>query len=247
MRTTISALTLFALAACGDAAAPVNSQPPAIVQLLVADPDTGFWRGSPLTLSGLISGAVNADGDTVAAPAVTWTVPAGFTRVGDQLGAEREARGTLTATAGTLTANIAATAVSDLSTRTWRLDYRCYESTVHMRGIEDPPIGQDSIIRQYFDGSMAYKTSEWDDLRGEIAVSRRFIRFWKDKVVDTTTGNVVIQIIQDTATAQVYVPSVENLRMESDTPRVYRATWNQGHTTWCAGYATGSDFLLSEP
>jgi hypothetical protein len=246
MRITITVLILV-LAACGKDA--VSPPPPAIVQLLVADSAPGFWRGDSLNLASLVIGAVNSAGDTVPAPAVTWTVPSGFVRSGTMLRAIREARGTLQALSGTVSADLITTAVSDLSERTWQMEHRCYNSAVVQRGVESPPIGQDSMIRQQFNGVLTYENGDWKDLRATIQADRRVIRFWKDGVIDTVLGTSNVLMIQDTAKAAVYVQNVENLKMISDTPRVYIATWDPAHTTWCESSYTGggSDFTLREP
>lgn len=243
---------LFAVAllsACGrDSIAP--PPPPTIVKLLVADSAPGFWRGDSLALSALVTRAINSDGDTVPAPAITWTTPGGFVRTGAQLRATREARGQLVASSpGVPAAVVNVSALDDLTPRRWALEFRCYNSSVVMRGVESPPIGQDSVIRQQFNGTLSYTTGDWKDLRATIQADRRVIRFWRDGVIDTVLGTSAIQIIQDTAKAAVYVTNVENLRMVADTPRVYRAIWNPGHTTWCdSGYlGGGSDFILREP
>lgn len=242
---------LLVLAACGkDAVSPAPPPPPPTIVKLIMAKDTGFWRGGALRLSSLVRGAVNSDGDTVAAPAVAWTLPAGFVRQGDSVLATKEARGALAASVGSVAGSTIATSVTDLSEKTWLVTWRCYNSAVVMRGIENPPIGQDSIIREFLDGSLAYTTSEWSDLRGAITATERVIRFWKDGVIDTTLQiGSSVPMIQDTAKAAVYIPNVENLRMESDTPRAYRSAWVPGHTTWCeAAYVGGgSDFILREP
>jgi len=243
---------MMALVGCGTETvgpATIPPPPPVIVKLIMAS-DTGFWRGNALRLSSLVRGAVNSDGDTVVAPAVTWTLPSGFVRQGDSVLSTREARGTLQASVGAISAAMTTTVLTDLSEKTWRIEYRCYNSAVHMRAVENPPIGQDSVIREYLDGALTYTTSQWDDLRGTIAATERVIRFWKDGMVDTTIQSAsTVQMVQDTAKAAVYVRNVENLKMESDTPRVYRAAWKYPNTTWCdSGYiGGGSDFILREP
>jgi hypothetical protein len=251
MRGYLKYSLLIVLAACGkDSVSPPPPPPPPVIVQLIMAPDTGFWRGSALRLPSLVRGAITDQGDTVAAPAVTWTLPTGFVRQGDSVLAMREARGAFAASVGSVASSTITTSVTDLSEKTWVIAWRCYNNTVIRRDVEDPPIGQDSIVREYLDGTLSYITSEWDDLRGTIAATERVIRFWKDGMIDTTIqSSSSLQMIQDTATAAVYVRNVENLKMESDTPRVYRAAWNSPHTTWCdSGYlGGGSDFILREP
>lgn len=247
---TRSIVLLFALlAACGkDAVAPPPPPPPppVIVKLIMA-PDTGFWRGHALGLASLVRGAVNSDGDTVAAPAVTWTLPTGFARQGDSVIATKETRGMLRASFASIADSTGAVAVNDLSVRTWATQKTCYNSVVAHRAVEEPPIGIDSLIYRSTNGSVAYQQTDWKDLRATLTVQHSNIVFWKDGIVDTAIGTDNFPVVQDTARASIYLPGVENLKMEADSPRVYRAAWVQG-STWCADFiGGGSDFILREP
>jgi hypothetical protein len=218
-----------------------------IVKLIMA-PDTGFWRGHALRLSGLVRGAVTSNGDTVAAPTVTWSLPSGFVRQGDSVRATKEARGALRASFASATDSTPAIAVTDLSARAWAIETRCYNNPNSMRGVEDPPTGQDSVIRFSTSGTVAYQPGDWKELRATLTVASRAFVFWKDGVVDTVSGTDVYPVVQDTARALISLPSVENFKMEADSPRVYRAAWNGGHSTWCGDYiGGGSDFILKEP
>lgn len=242
----VPAVLLLTIAACsGDAGGPDHDdhRAPAIVKLLVADPDTGFWLGESLTLSSLIVGAVNSDGDTVAAPPVTWTIPAGFVRSGDSLKATREARGSLIVTAQPVSASadasfasetapqvsatIQASTITDLASREpWSSEQRCYNSPTAMRDVESPPIGIDSSIITRFNGTMAYSATDWADVfRATISVDELVLVFWKDGVVDTTFNRTAIIAAQDTlavALGSNIGSAAPWMRRVSDAPIVYR-------------------------
>lgn len=249
MRALCSALMALSVAACGDDSRdPIQPPPPPTIVKLIMAPDTGFWRGTALRLSSLVRAAVTDHGDTVAAPAVTWILPAGFVRQGDSVLATTEARGALRASFGSAGDSTATLAVNDLSVRSWTTETRCYNNPNSMRGVENPPIGQDSVLRYGSSGVIAYQAGDWKDRRATLTVSFLAIRFWKDGLVDTTQGTDAYPVTQDTARAAVAMPSVENFRMEADSPRVYRAAWNGGHSTWCSDYiGGGTDFILKEP
>lgn len=223
MRTVI---VMLLLAACGgDGTSPVTpSDPPAIVKLLVADPDTGFWLGSGLSLTGLVTGAVNEDGDTVAAPPLAWSVPVGFVRTGEQLTASREARGALTVT-GSASAAIQLATVLDLRRR-WEASWRCYNSPVSIRGVENPPIGLDSIVVIEVGDSVTYAPKDWRDaheLRMWAHGSSQ--RFWKDGVVDTAHYVTNRPFVQDTSRLWLGVVKQADhpgLARVSEAPLVYR-------------------------
>lgn len=244
--------SIVAIAACGkDSIAPPvpppPPPPPVIVKLIMAQ-DTGFWRGGAVRLSSLVRGAITNHGDTVAAPAVTWALPAGFVRQGDSVLAIKEARGSLRASFASALDSTATIAVNDLSRRRWAMESRCYNNPNSLRGVENPPIGQDSVIRHSSNGVVVYQAGDFKDLRASLTVDFRAIRFWKDGVVDTITHIDIYPLSQDTARTAIALPSVENFKMEADSPRVYRAAWNGGHSTWCTDYiGGGSDFILKEP
>lgn len=242
----VPAVLLVLVAACHDVVTP--PPPPTIVQLLVADTAPGFWRGDSLALASLVVGAVNSDGDTVPAPAITWSEPSGFARTGGAIRAIREARGTLVASSpGVPSTTLQVAALTDLSARTWGSVKRCYSNPNSHRGVEEPPIGIDSALYSSGNGVLEYQNGDWKDLRATLTVDFVSIVFWKDGVVDTVRGSDVMQTAQDTGAAKIYLTSVENLRMEADSPRVYRAQWLAG-STWCSGFVGGgSDFILREP
>jgi hypothetical protein len=246
MRYTI---VLFALLACGkDAISPPPPPPPPVIVKLIMAPDTGFWRGNALRLAGLVRAAVTDRGDTVAAPAVTWTLPAGFVRQGDSVLATKEARGALRAVMATAADSVPTLAVNDLSVRTWTTESRCYNNPNSIRDIENPPIGQDSVLRYGRAGVVVYQVGDWKDRRAMLTVDFMAVRFWKDGLVDTLIHSAAYPVTQDTARAAIAIPGVENFKMEADSPRVYRAAWNGGHSTWCSDYiGGGTDFVLKEP
>lgn len=223
MRHTLALVVL--LAACSDSSGP-PSQPPVIVKLVVAS-DTGFWRGAGLQLSTLVTGAITAEGDTIAAQGVAWTVPSGFTQSGDDLTAIREARGALVATIGPVTASIRAAALDDLSTAAgWSATWRCYNSTVHMRGIEHPPIGLDSIIGRQSNGAVTYTETRWSDvMQISMAVDEEIIRFWKDGVTDTVHNRTAIPAMQDTLSVALGTnvgPAARWMKRVAESPIMYR-------------------------
>jgi hypothetical protein len=154
MRCTLLVVTLLALAACGKDA--VSPPPPVIVKLIMA-PDTGFWRGNALRLLSLLRGAVTAAGDTIAAPAVTWSLPAGFIRQGDSVLATREARGALRASLESVTDSTATVAMEDLSApgKVWRGEYRCFGGTW------DATRTTDSVFYLFHEGSVFYSELPW--------------------------------------------------------------------------------------
>jgi hypothetical protein len=247
MRYAIAIIGL--LAACKDTAAPPPPPPPPpmIVKLVMAA-DTGFYRGQRLSLAHLIRAAVTDHGDTVAAPAtVTWTIPSGFVREGDSVRATREVRGGLRASVDGAVDSTATIAVTDLAARSWAITSRCYNNPSSIRDVENPPIGLDSVFRYSTSGTLAYQAGDWKDRRATLTVQSGAIRFWKDGLVDTVSGVDAYPVTQDTARAAIAVPSVENFKMEADSPRVYRATWGAG-STWCHDFiGGGSDFILKEP
>jgi len=220
-------LLALLLAACGkDPIAP--PPPPVIIKLIMAQ-DTGFWRGGAVRLSSLIRGAVTNHGDTVAAPAVTWTLPAGFTRQGDSVLATREVRGELRASFASAADSTATVSVSDLSTRgPWVSESRCYNSPNGMRGVENPPIGVDSAIRTQSNGAAEYTTGDgmWSgEIKLRISIDEQVIRFWKDGVVDTVLSRTAIVASQDTlqlALGSNIGPAVPWMKRTSDSPIVYR-------------------------
>jgi len=195
---TVSAL-LFVIAACGkDAIAPPT---PHVVKLIMAS-DTGFWRGQKLSLAGLAR-AVMDNGDTVAAPAVSWTLPGGFTQQSDSLLGAHEARGAIHASiAGTAVSDsLGIATLDDLSAKgTWSSQHVCYNSPNGRRGTENPPIGVDSAIVVRSNGVLTYSDANWGkgNFKAVIAVDERVISFWKDGVVDTTFGQTTIVATQDT-------------------------------------------------
>lgn len=247
MRFVPGLLLIVGVVACKDASAPIPPATPVIVKLVMA-PDTGFYRGQKLSLAGLIRAAVTDSGDTVAAPAaVTWTIPSGFVREGDSVRATREVRGGLQASVEDALDSTATIAVTDLSARIWGTTSRCYNNPNSMRAVEQPPIGLDSILRYSTSGTLAYQAGDWKDRRATLTVQSGAIRFWKDGLVDTVSDIDVYPVVQDTARAAIAVPSVENFKMEADSPRVYRAAWTAG-STWCHDFiGGGSDFILREP
>jgi len=239
---------ILGLAACGKdpvAPPPPPPPPPAIVKLIMA-PDTGFWRGGALRLSGLVRAAVTDHGDTVAAPAVTWSIPAGFTKQGDSIMAPREARGTLRASFASATDSSVTTSLDDLSARgTWSAEYRCYDSPNAMRNVENPPTGLDSSIVTISNGVLSYSDAHWgkDNFKGVIAVDERGISFWKDGVVDTVFNQTTIVTTQDTlqlALGSNIGPAAPWMKRLSDAPLVYRldppgvcsSDWRGGGTAY---------------
>jgi hypothetical protein len=236
--------------ACGKDPAGVTPPPPPppIVKLIMA-PDTGFWRGGAIRLSSLVRGAVTSHGDTVAAPAVTWVLPAGFTRSGDSLLATREARGTLFASFGSAVSDSTSTAtMDDLSARgTWESEQRCYNSPNGHRGVEDPPIGVDSAIVTQSNGVLTYSDAHWGkgNFKAVITVDARQIRFWKDGVIDTVLGQTAIVATQDTlviALGSSIGPAAAWMKRVADAPLAYRLDApGTCSSDWLGG---GSAFIL---
>jgi hypothetical protein len=252
-------MLLLIVMACKDPGAPPPPPPPAIVKLLVADPDTGFWLGTAISLSGLVTGAVTEDGDTVAAPAVAWTIPAGFVRNGDLLTASREGRGALIAslaqpqpTAGVLgsAANpittIATAAMFDLRVYGWTVEWRCYDSPLSMRGVESPPIGVDSAIISATGDSLSYATTDWADVHLLTLWDQELvIRFWKDGVVDTLRNASAFSFVQDTTRLWIgtnRILSDPGLRRVSSDPLIYRLNPPGLCSSWRGG---GTEFALT--
>jgi hypothetical protein len=239
---------MMALVACGDAVAPVQPPPPpAIVKLLVADPDTGFWLGESLSLSGLVTGAVTENGDTVPPPPLTWTIPAGFTRDGDRITATREARGALQVH-GSGEAVIQLASTFDLSALSWAVAWRCYDAPNGRRDVEDPPIGVDSALIAATGDSLTYSTTDWADVHAlKLWVQEVVTRFWKDGVVDTARNATAYSFVQDT-TRLWFGPNKQAdavaLKLVTTTPLVYRmAPPGICSSDWRGG---GTEFTVTE-
>lgn len=246
MRAVVLVVLSALVAACsGDSNGP--PAPPTIVSLVVADTNTGFWRSDSLALSTLITGAITDDGDTVDAPALTWTVPAGFHRSGDKLSATREARGQLVASAGgqVPTVPLSVATMDDLSVRgPWSAEHRCYNSPLSHRGVEEPPIGVDSAIVSVSNGQLEYSETEWETVfKMTIAVDERVIRFWKDGVVDTVFNQTAIVAMQDTLSVALgsNIGSASPwMKRTSESPMIYRldppgicgSAWEDGGTAF---------------
>lgn len=244
--------------ACGDSPAELEPEPepdpdPVIVELLVAEPDTGFWLGEGLDLSTLVTGAVTEDGDTIPPPELTWTASAGFELGDDSVRASREARGILAAsvpdpatsiaadlaTAKTTSAEIQMATVTDLSLEgPWSSRQVCYDSPVAMRDAEDPPIGLDSVRVIRSGGVAEYSETDWADVH-RITVSsmnEEIVRWWKDGVADTVSGITGEVVLQDTL-AVAFGTSIgadDWMTQISDDPVVYRLA--------PPGTCNGSDF-----
>lgn len=214
MRSFTRFSIILLLVACGESS--ITSPPPAarpqIVQLLAAAPDTGFWYGDSLNLATLVR-AVTDSGDTIAQPAVTWTVPAGFTLRNGILFATRESRGTLTATLATASSaiarapadsgppsvNVTLTSVVDLTQRGWTASWRCYDNPSVMRDVENPPIGADSTAGSFTTDSVTYGALAWNDVFPvSLWVDQQVIIYWRDGLVTTTPSQVRWPLSQDT-------------------------------------------------
>lgn len=230
---------------------PPKKKEATIAKLIVASTDTGFWFGKSLDLSKLVVGAVTTDGDTVAAPAVTWNVPSGFVQDGYSLKATREARGALVVgvvNVPAVTVEMRTASLTDLATnRHWRSERRCYDNAVRARSNESPAIGLDSAITLVIGGELTYLTTEWTNIRAEIRGDERHIRFWKDGVIDTVTqiGGALMPMVQDTMTARFMLGSGGQLPAPrvSESPLIYRAT---EHTCEAAFLKGGTPIEIRE-
>lgn len=152
-------LLALVLIACSDSAGPppLPPPPPAIVKLIVTDSQPGFWRGDSLSLAQLVTRAIDAEGDTVAAPAVTWTVPDGFARAGNMVRATREARGPLVVSAtGIPSISLTVASMDNLAERAgWSGGYTCYGGTW------DATRTTDTVVYQFHEGSVHYSDAPW--------------------------------------------------------------------------------------
>jgi hypothetical protein len=244
MRHIVAALVL--LAACGKDSVspppPPPPPPPVIVKLIMA-PDTGFWRGSALRLPGLVRGAVTDQGDTVAAPAVTWTLPTSFVRQGDSVLATREARGALRASFGSTVLDSTVTAtMDDLSApgKVWSGGYRCYGGTW------DATRTTDTVIYMFHSGVVHYSVAPWKDAayQADFAFdSVTQVAYLSDGSVDTvTTGIQHTWFQQDTLSLSVIASSdTVPMRKPVDEPNRYTAEaaictvgtgWQKDGTAW---------------
>lgn len=243
MRHALVVVALFALVACGkDSVAPPPPPPPPVIVSLVMAKDTGFWRGQKLSLAQLVRGAVNSDGDTVAAPAVTWTLPSGFVRQGDSLLAVREARGTLRASFGVASDSTATVSMDDLSApgKVWSGGYRCYGGTW------DATRTSDTVIYLFHAGVVHYVVAPWKEgtYQADFAFdSVTQIAHLSDGSVDTlTTGIQHTWFQQDTLSLSVIASSdTVPMRKTVDAPNRYSAEaaictistgWQKDGTAW---------------
>lgn len=255
-----------AFIACGEPTTPVP--PPAgsaIVKLLVADPDTGFWLGGSISLSSLVTGAVTEDGDTIPAPPVTWSIPAGFVRTGDLLTATREARGALvpsisapasvsktaagTSHAGAVSASIQISSLDNLATRRWGYEYRCYSGKDAQGNLVT-----DSTWVTMYGGEISYDVTPWPGVFYAFVRpdSQRVIHAWAGGAVDTLINRNASQqiLVQDTLATGLYLRgdttgvAAQWTRRVSDSPVIYRldAPGVCPSATW----ASGSAFELRE-
>jgi hypothetical protein len=253
MRYLVAVLALV-IAGCGkDAASPPPPPPasppppppaPVIVKLVMAS-DTGFWRDEKISLSHLVRGAITDKGDTVAAPTVTWAIPAGFVRQGDSLRATKEARGELRAMLGSVTDSTTTTVMEDLSAggKVWQGTYRCYG------GAWDATRGTDTVIYHFQNGEVYYSVAPWK--AGTFQAQFRFdsvtaIAYLSDATVDTivyhAAGGERYLFQQDVLSLSV-ISSDDTIPMERpfDAQKFYRSTapicttqkgWQRDGTPW---------------
>jgi len=233
---------LVLLVGCGKEA--IAPPPPAIVKLIMVQ-DTGFWRGGAVRLSSLVRGAITDHGDTVAAPAVTWSLPAGFAKQGDSILATREARGGVRATlSGTVLDSTTAASMDDLSAngKLWTGGYRCYG------GAWDATRTTDSVIYGFYQGAVFYSQAPWKG--GLYQAEFRFdsvseISYLSDGTVDTLAlrpnGGERHYFQQDTGSLRFIASDADTIAMQRPIDTKYVSAtavcttasgWQKDGTPW---------------
>jgi hypothetical protein len=243
MNRTILVSAAALIAACGkDAVSPPPPPPPPVIVKLIMASDTGFWRGQKISLAQLVRGAINSNGDTVAAPAVTWTIPSGFAREGDSLVATHEARGQLRASFGVVSDSTATVSMDDLAApgKVWNGGYRCYG------GAWDATRTTDTVVYSFHSATVLYSVAPWRE--GAYQASFAFdsvtqIAYLSDGTVDTVkTGVQRAYFQQDTLSLSVIASSdTVPMRKPVDDPNRYTAEapicttttgWQKDGTPW---------------